>query len=218
VARILLLHGLGGTGATMRLLADALSVNGHDVQAPTLPGHGSTVHQLAAVGWSDWMAAVATWPADVVVGQSMGAALALARAGAEPRSLKGVVAINPPQPDADVLEGLEWMSERGHQHVDAPPLADGESGYSSLPIIALIQMAKGVLSTDLGALAAPVLLVTSALDEVVDPATADGIARSLAASVPVTRLTLPNSGHVASLGPDHDLLVDAIDRFCAKVT
>ncbi|MBI4884266.1 MAG: alpha/beta fold hydrolase, partial [Actinobacteria bacterium] len=120
MARILLLHGLGGTAATMRAIAEALTAKGHDVHAPTLPGHGTTIHELAAHGWNDWMAAAARWPADVVVGQSMGAALALALAVDERRPLVGVVAINPPQPDRDALEGLEWMIERGHDRIDAP--------------------------------------------------------------------------------------------------
>ncbi|MBI4884825.1 MAG: hypothetical protein HY826_12310, partial [Actinobacteria bacterium] len=144
--------------------------------------------------------------------------LALALAVDERRPLVGVVAINPPQPDRDALEGLEWMIERGHDRIDAPRLADGESGYSSLPTVALVEMARGILAIDLDAVSVPVLLVTSALDEVVDPATADHLAELLAAKATVTRLTLPNSGHVASLGPDRDMLVEAIDRFCENVT
>ena len=50
MARILLLHGLGGTGATMQPLADGLTAAGHLTHAPTLPGHGSQPEQLRDVG------------------------------------------------------------------------------------------------------------------------------------------------------------------------
>ena len=106
---------------------------------------------------------------------------------------------------------MEWRQSRGHYWIDGPPLADGETGYTVLPITALVAMANGVLLTDLGAVTCPVLLVTSVHDEVVDPASAEVIAVSLGG--PVTRLVLTNSGHVATLGPDLDELLAAVTGF-----
>ncbi len=209
MARILLLHGLGGTQATMQPLFDGLAASGHVTHAPTLPGHGTVAEALETVGWADWIRAARQWPADVIVGQSMGASLALALAAES--SCRAVVAINPPAPDPDAVDGLEWRQSRGHDWVDGPPLAHGEVGYTRLPITALLAMAAGGLTTDLGAVMCPVLLVTSALDDVVDPAGADHIATSLGG--PVTRLTLHNSGHVATLGPDLDELLAAVVGF-----
>lgn len=212
MAKVLLLHGLGGTGATMQPLVDGLRALGHATHAPNLPGHGTVEADLESVGWAEWIAAAHEWRADLIVGQSMGASLAFAVAAHG--SCRAVVAINPPVPDPDAVDGLEWRQSRGHDWVDGPPLADGEVGYTRLPISALLEMTNGVLDTDLGAVTCPVLLVTSALDEVVDPACADHIAAALGG--PVGRLTLANSGHVATLGPDLDLLLDAIAGFIAS--
>lgn len=209
MARILLLHGLGGTGATMQPLVEGLDASDHVTHAPTLPGHGTLVEALETVGWADWIRAAREWPADVIVGQSMGASLALALAAES--GCRAVVAINPPAPDPDAVDGLEWRQSRGHDWVDGPPLAHGEVGYTRLPITALLAMAAGVLATDLGTVTCPVLLVTSALDDVVNPASGDDIATSIGGRV--DRLTLANSGHVATLGPDIDALLAAITEF-----
>ncbi len=209
MANVLLLHGLGGTAATMQPLVDGLRALGHTTKAPTLPGHGTVEEDLETVGWSEWLAAAQSLPADVIIGQSMGASLALAVAARG--DCRAVVAINPPAPDPDAVDGLEWRQSRGHDRVDGPPLADGEVGYTRLPISALLEMTNGVVATDLGAVTCPVLLVTSALDDVVDPAGADLVAAAL--SGPVTRLTLAKSGHVATLGPDIDQLLAVIATF-----
>ena len=214
---ILCLHGLGGTGRTMQPLADALTALGHTVHTPTLPGHGTVAADLLGVTWTDWVdaadLAVSETGADLVVGQSMGGAIALAVAVRQRRhaTLRKVVAINCPAPDPDAVDGLEWQQSRGIEGIDGPPLGDGEEGYTRFPITALLTMTDGVLATGLAGVTLPVLLVTSAFDEVVDPYSAGTIAGGLGG--PVTRLLLPNSGHVATHGPDLALLVAAIDNF-----
>jgi len=205
VTTVALVHGLGGTGATMHRIADALTARGHECRVVTLPGHGTTPDDLLAVGWNDWLAAVPE--AEVLVGQSMGASLCLA-AAAQRTDVRAVMAINAPAPDPDAVDGLEWRRSRGHDWLETPPLADGEAGFERLPLHALLAMANGVLATDHARITAPVLLVNSAHDEVVDPYSAEVIAPLLGGRV--ERRTLPNSGHVATLGPDVDLLVDWI--------
>jgi carboxylesterase len=213
MARILLLHGLGGTGATMQPLADALTALGHATFAPTLPGHGSDPTDLTGTTWADWLAAVQATAqqhrAAVVVGQSLGGALALALAAQG--GCAAVVAISTPAADPDALDGLEWRRSRGQEWVDGAPLAEGEEGYTRLPVTALMAMTDGVLATDLAAVTVPVLLVQGALDDTADPATADIIAASISGAV--QRLVLQHSGHVASLGPEQPALSHAIDTF-----
>lgn len=214
MARILCVHGMGGTAATMTRVVDGLRAAGHDAIAITLPGHGGAPEDLLGVGWADWLDAVAgavtAHGADTIVGQSMGAALALAAAaGGRCRS---VVAINVLAPDPDAVDGLEWRRDRGTEWIDVPPSDVGEIALDRIPIGALLEMANGVLSTDLAAVTVPVLLVTSANDDVVDPASSDVVAAQLAG--PVTRDVLPASGHVASLDADLDRLLAAI---CAHV-
>jgi carboxylesterase len=206
--RVLCLHGLGGTGATMWPLVASLGSAGHTTLAPTLPGHGRTPEDLVGVTWADWLAAALEWPADVVVGQSLGGALALAVAARG--ACRAAVAINPPAPDADAVDGLEWRRSRGHEWVDAD-VFPGETAYSRLPVAALLEMATGVAGIDLGGVRQPVLLVSSLLDEAVDPSSADVIARSLGG--PVRRLSLEHGGHVATLDADRTRLATAVEAF-----
>ena len=198
----------------MSPLAAALAADGHEVVTPTLPGHGSEPTALLTTGWADWLAAAeSVGPCDVAIGQSMGGNLALALAASG--RCRGVVAINPPPPDPDAVDGLEWQQSRGIDWVDGPPLADGEEGYTSLPVVALLEMVHGTLAIDVGAVTQPVLLITSALDDVVDPFSADYLA-SLLPNLPA-HLTLAGSGHVATLGPELPELAAAIAEFVATV-
>ncbi len=199
MALVGLVHGIGGSATTMQPLADLLLERGHEVIVVTLPGHGTVPDDLVGVGWSDWLAAVPD--AEVLVGQSMGASLALA-ASIHNCNVRSVVAINPPTADPDALEGLEWRRSRGHKWVDMP---------ERVPTGALIEMVEGVLALDVAKVVASVLLVTGALDDTADPSALDELAASLGGRV--QRCSLPNSGHVATLGPDIDLLADAIHEF-----
>ncbi len=208
MAEIGLVHGLGGTADTMTPLALALEALGHTTRCITLPGHGTSPEDLLGVGWADWLAAVPV--AEVLVGQSLGASLALAAAATRPE-VRAVVAINPIVADPDALEGLEWRRDRGLDWMPGAPLAQGEVGYDRLPIAALIEMVAGVSALDLATVTAPVLLVTGALDDTVDPPALDASIAHVRG--PVTRLRLANSGHVATLGPERALLAEAIDEF-----
>ena len=213
MARVLCLHGLGGTGATMWPIVAMLSGLGHTVLAPTLPGHGSTPDDLVGVGWDDWLAAARDWPADMVVGQSMGAALALALA-AEDR-VEAAVLVNPLAPDPDAVDGLEWRLDRGHEWVDVAPSGLGELAYERLPLTALLRMHQGLLGLELAAVRVPVLVATSANDDVVDPHSSDVVAAALGGRV--RRLRLARGGHVATLDADRARLATAVATFASGI-
>lgn len=48
-------HGIGGTTANVRLIADALSEKGYTVYAPLLKGHGTDLMDLSKATWKDWV-------------------------------------------------------------------------------------------------------------------------------------------------------------------
>jgi carboxylesterase len=214
MTRVLCLHGLGGTGATMWPIVAACSDAGFTTLAPTLPGHGTDPEHLLGVTWEDWIEAARQWDADVVVGQSMGAALALQLA-VEQRCA-AVVCINPVPPDTDAIEGLEWRKSRGQSWIDVGPSAVAEIAYERLPLDAVMTMTHGVASLDLSCVHQRVLLVTSANDESVDPASADALADALPGEV--QRLRLRDSGHVATLDSERHLLQQAVVDFVRLVT
>jgi carboxylesterase len=213
MTRVLCLHGLGGTGATMWPIVAACIDAGFTTLAPTLPGHGTAPDDLMGVTWADWLDAARAWDADVVVGQSMGADLALQLA-VEQRCM-AVVCVNPVAPNPDAIDGLEFRKTRGQGWIDVAQSAVGEIAYERLPIESLITMAEGIESIDLSAVDRPVLLVTSANDELVDPASSDVIADALRCDV--QRLRLRHSGHVATLDNERHLLQQATVDFVNAV-
>lgn len=86
----LLVHGFGGTPAEMRALAGALHGAGWTVEALLLPGFGADIATLTERRHEEWLAAVETAAQRLageghrpllLVGYSMGAALALTLAG-----------------------------------------------------------------------------------------------------------------------------------------
>jgi carboxylesterase len=109
------------------------------------------------------------------------------------------------------MDGLEWRQSRGQSWVEVGPSAVGEIAYERLPIEAVIEMTRGVSATDLSAVDRPVLLVTSAEDDNVDPASSDLIAAALSGDV--RRLRLRHSGHVATLDNERDVLQRAVVEF-----
>jgi carboxylesterase len=88
-----------------------------------------------------------------------------------------------------------------------------EQAYERLPMASLLAMQAGILSLDLAAVTVPVLIVTSALDDVVDPASSDAVAALLGG--PVERVVLDQSGHVATLDVQRDALARTIVQFVA---
>ena len=209
MTRVLCLHGLGGTGATMWPIVAACIDAGFTTLAPTLPGHGTAPDDLVGVTWADWVDAARAWEADVVIGQSMGAGLALQLAAE--RRCRAVVCINPIAPDPDALDGLEWRRRRGQTSVEVGASTVGELAYERLPIEALITMTEGITAVNLAAVDQPVLLVTSLNDDVVDPAASDVIAAGVTGDV--QRLRLRRGGHVATLDSERHLVQRAAVAF-----
>jgi len=52
---VLVLHGFTGTIAHMRLIAQKLNQQGFTVMGVNLPGHGTTMDDMAACTWQDWL-------------------------------------------------------------------------------------------------------------------------------------------------------------------
>jgi carboxylesterase len=98
----LLVHGFTGGPDEMLGLGQHLAAAGHSVFGLRLPGHAGPPEELAAVRWADWLAAVhdglaylkARYDCVSLVGFSLGGALALLAAAAQP--VERLVAIATP--------------------------------------------------------------------------------------------------------------------------
>ncbi|NII11119.1 alpha/beta fold hydrolase [Oleiagrimonas sp. C23AA] len=95
---VLLIHGLTGTPAEMRLLGKGLNKRGFTVRGMQLAGHCGSEEDLLATGWEDWYASVEAAALELresvdhlfVAGLSMGALLALRLAQVRPQWVDGV--------------------------------------------------------------------------------------------------------------------------------
>ena len=95
---VLLIHGLTGTPAEMRLVGKGLNRAGFSVYGMQLAGHCGDAKDLLATDWQDWYASVVKAAEEFrkevdhlfVAGLSMGAVLALKLAADHPDWVKGV--------------------------------------------------------------------------------------------------------------------------------
>ena len=100
---VLLIHGLCGTPAEMRYLANGLARSGYTVHCPQLHGHCGTDADLKASTWQDWYRSVdealdeIRQRCDVVVvgGLSTGALLGLMLAANRPDDVQGTINLAP---------------------------------------------------------------------------------------------------------------------------
>ncbi len=97
--KALLLHGFPGTPAELREVAAALREEGWQASAPLLPGFGVGLPTLGDKRWGDWRdAALSDWRRlgeahrTLLVGFSMGGALALHLAAVHPPSMLVLIA------------------------------------------------------------------------------------------------------------------------------
>ncbi|HEX8580787.1 MAG TPA: alpha/beta fold hydrolase [Acidimicrobiales bacterium] len=227
----LVLHGFTGNPTSMRPLAERLAAAGLAVELPRLPGHGTTVEDMATTSWPDWSAAAEAAYADlaarcervVVAGLSMGGTLAAWLAVEHPE-VAGLVLVNPAvepiPPMRDLVEAVAAQGEAFMPGVGSDIAAPGviESAYDRAPVAGLLSLLDAVdaLQPRLPGIRCPILLATSPHDHVVPPTGGDHLAGLVAG--PVTRLVLERSFHVATLDLDRELLEDAAVRFAGEVT
>ena len=123
-----LVHGFTATPDEVRPLGDALAAAGFPCHAVCLPGHATTVADLALVRHQQWLAtverAVRTMAADVphvaLAGVSLGALLALAIAAAGVPPVHALVLLGTPLRFADertaLLRFVAWVPGRHRAH------------------------------------------------------------------------------------------------------
>ena len=99
---VLLIHGLTGTPAEMRLLGKGLNKQGFTIYGVQLAGHCAAMEDLVASRWTDWLRSVESGLQRfgrhvdhvVVAGLSMGSLLSLAVAQKHPDKVAGVGALS----------------------------------------------------------------------------------------------------------------------------
>lgn len=229
---VLVVHGFTGNPSSMRGISEAMAALGHHVEMPRLPGHGTTVEDMATTTWSDWTGEVRAAHARladradqiVVVGLSMGGALTL-WSGFELSKVAGLVAINPattPQA-APVLDMIQEMVDDGTEIAPAigGDIADPdveESSYDGAPLRPLLSfMHEGLapMTDRYGQLTMPLLLITSRQDHVVEPSNSEHLAVNYGGDV--EHVWLERSFHVATQDYDAADIERMTGEFVARV-
>ena len=216
----LVLHGFTSTTASMEPVADAVAAAGFDVELPLLPGHGTRWEDLAATDAQAIFEAVdavhrrlaARCATVIPVGLSMGGALAL-RSAALQQSPAAVV-INPGlrlNPGTGV--GARLLSRIkptiGSIAGDIAKPGVTEEAYALTPLRAVAELSDifRACRAELPQLVqrgTKVLLLRSAVDNVVGSASATLLKRTLGAQV--QEVILRRSRHVATLDYEVDLV------------
>lgn len=228
---VLVLHGFTGNPSSTRPLAEALAGDGFAVEMPRLPGHGTRWQELQKARWHDWAREAAAafeqlrarTRAQVVVGLSMGGALALHLAQTRGADLAGIVLINPflqlTDPRLRVLPLLKWVlpGVPGVGNDIAKPDAD-EKPYPRVPLKALASLVafQRRVRADLGKVTVPTLVFTSRQDHTVDPGNTQIVLDGIAAS-DVEQVWLERSYHVATLDYEAEEVAQRTAAFVARV-
>jgi len=191
-----------------------------------LPGHGSHPGFLNRTTWQEWFKAVEGELAYLLehfeqvyaVGLSMGGLLAM-RAGICLPQLSGVVSINAPIINRFWVTNLAPVLQRIFLHFPKPkrqrPYLQGKNrfAYHVYPLKALSSMLElqQLVKKEIAKLTVPILLIQSQQDESVHPRSLEWLSERIKAPQHVMRLE--KSGHIATMGPEQELLAGRVVQF-----
>ncbi len=218
---VLLVHGFTGTPMSMRPWGEHLAGEGFAVRCPLLPGHGTRWQDCNVSTHDEWTTAVseafdalaAECDRVFVAGLSMGGTVATRLAELRP-DVAGLVVVNPSlltrRLDARLLPVLARVTGSWApigSDIKKPGVV--EQAYDRMPLRGMMALRRLWRTTraDLHRVTAPVLAFTSIDDHVVEPESTDVLLAGVA-SDDVTRVTLQDSYHVATLDNDAPLIFD----------
>jgi len=198
-----LVHGFTATPDEVRPLGDALATAGFPCHAIRLPGHGTTIADLALVRHRDWIAAVEAavraaavrTPRVAVAGVSLGALLAIAVAGSGRVPLSALALCGTPLRFADErtawLRWLPWVprvarpgtivrKRRGRDILDEAARARSLA-YEAMPLAAVVELLRlrAVVRRRLAYVTQPTLLLHGRHDRTAPIANVDELTRRL---------------------------------------
>ena len=235
----LLLHGLTASLTEVEPLAQHLVRQGYVVSAPLLSGHGTDINELRRTPTADWLGDAERSCLDLaarverfaVVGESLGALLAIHLALFQADRIGALVLLSPPfkfrsrfretflpflatQPDA-VLDRL-WLRPKRARPNDV--FAFPHSHYSAhavSSVVRLFQLRKR-LTQSLGRVRCPTLVLQDPLDHHLHPESGRLLVERLGAE-DKTLLSVEGGYHELLIGAKHDEVFRHISAFLSRV-
>lgn len=220
---VLLLHGYMGTVQTVRDWARSFARAGFAVEAPLLPGHGTSVEDMADTGWPDYFHCAETayrklaerYERVFVGGLCIGGTIAAWLAVHHPETISGIAVVNgffkaPKHWNFDFVDELikanrkffPWWSGKSVEDPNAPAIIT----YELTPIAPLMSLKgpRAELCQCFGEVRCPVLAFTSKLSP--EFQTDDSTQWYEEVSGPVEHVVLERSNHVATLDYDKEII------------
>jgi carboxylesterase len=230
---VVLSHGLSGSPASMRPWGEYLAQQGYTVDAPRLPGHGTTVAECNRTRWDDWYATIERSylrmreRCDIVFvgGLSMGGALAVHLAQ-QHEDVAGVMLVNPALGSNDLrakllLPVMKVLGIKEYPAISNDIAKEGmdEVGYDKTPIRALVSFVDHwpMLVRDLHRVTQPTIVFHAPGDNLVDRVTTDLLKVDIGAN-DFTYVELPQSQHVATLDHDAETIFTRSAAFIERVS
>ncbi len=189
---VLLIHGYTATPVEVRLVGRYLHEHGYTISGPLLPGHGTTVEQINACTWRDWvdhaegaLAELASRCEQVfVAGESLGGLLSL-YLGSEHPKIAGLIAYAPALRTANRLAFLAPLLKPFIKTLTKRRAGDNPDsitnqrwqGYTVDPVPALAQVLalQRQVRRRLPKVTQPLLVFQGRLDTTLDPSGAEEI-------------------------------------------
>ena len=221
---VLLLHGFTGTIAHLRPVAEGLHARGFTVMGVNLPGHATSMDDMARATWSDWLdAAKAAFlrlkeQCDLVsvAGLSMGGCLTLILA--EQMQPCAIAPISAPMGTQlplwmataarPFLKTIWWKTREDNSRLVDDRYDYGYPGFRSEcagHLSKLIKMAR----RNLHAVTCPILVVQSHADTTITADSADVILQGVSSERKGV-LWLENVPHVCTISPEAERIAEAI--------
>ena len=224
----------------MRPLGEALAARGFRVRGVRLPGHGTTVQDLADTRWMDWFGEVlregerlaVETQAVAAVGMSLGALLGLHLAATRAALVRALVLCGTPIEShgfrlrlLPLLARVPWFADRwaiipkrgGGPDIADPVARAASTSYRAMPLSGILELLalQRVVRGELDRVRQPALLLHGRGDHSVPVADVGRLRRRLG-STTVEAHVLERSWHVVTLDYDRDavarLAADFLDR------
>lgn len=221
---VLLMHGFTGTIAHMRLVGEALNRQGFTVMGINLPGHASSMDDMAAKTWQDWLDAAKDAFLQLkrkcdyasVGGLSMGGCLTLILAEQmQPTAIAPVSAPMGTQAPlwaatllSPVMKTIWWKGRDGEPIPLVNEYDYGYPGFRSSCAKHLDKLIK-LARCNLHAVTCPILVVQSHADKTITEDSAEVIMRGVS-SASKGILWLEDAPHVCTITKESERIAEAI--------